>query len=159
MLAEEQVRSLISQYQVVVRRATQELQVNHQAEINDWGFAINGRRAKSGRLSPTGGEFRPHGIGCAFEFDGWRADVDYGPDGRCDGFDVWRLALFSESNAGVPKVDENTIKAVLNHWEAAGIIRHFSESPGSHLFFFVREPVAVGLPDQLSAAACGIESR
>lgn len=159
MLAEEQVRKLISQYQEVARRATHELQANHHAEIRPWGVVIDGRRAKSGCLSATGGSFRPHGIGCAFDFDGWTIDVDYGPDGRCDGFDAWRLALFSESNTGVPKLKEDSIKAVLEHWEAAGEIRHFTESLGSHLFYFAREPQTADVPDQRISEIPTVPSR
>ncbi len=35
-----------------------------------------------------------HGMGCYFEFDGGTIDVDFGPGGRCDGFDAYRLQSY-----------------------------------------------------------------
>jgi hypothetical protein len=39
----------------------------------------------------NGVSYNFHGVGCYFEFDGGHIDIDFGPDGRCDGFDEFRL--------------------------------------------------------------------
>ncbi|WP_448654326.1 DUF6896 domain-containing protein [Pseudomonas fluorescens] len=36
-----------------------------------------------------------HGIGCRVYLPGICIDFDYGPDGRVDGFDAWRLYIYA----------------------------------------------------------------
>jgi len=38
-----------------------------------------------------------HGVGCLLVFPEYEVDFDFGPDGRIDGFDLWRLGLYVES--------------------------------------------------------------
>ena len=41
-----------------------------------------------------GHTFNFHGGGCFFEFENGTIDIDFGPNDRCDGFDVYRLFDF-----------------------------------------------------------------
>lgn len=41
-----------------------------------------------------------HGVGCCVEFGTKTIDFDYGLEGRCDGFDAWRLSIYADSLAG-----------------------------------------------------------
>jgi hypothetical protein len=52
---------------------------------------------KEGKLA---GEisFNFHGGGCYFEFDIGTIDIDFGPDGRCDGFDQYRVYDFLKTS-------------------------------------------------------------
>ncbi|PVD52885.1 hypothetical protein DC498_08160 [Terrimonas sp.] len=42
--------------------------------------------------------FRFHGRGCFFKYDGGEIDIDFGPKGRFDGFDLYRIKKFLETN-------------------------------------------------------------
>jgi len=48
---------------------------------------------KEGKLS-DGTYFNFHGAGVYFQFENGEIDVDFGPNGRCDGFDFGRLKHF-----------------------------------------------------------------
>jgi hypothetical protein len=48
-----------------------------------------------GRLG-DGAEYHFHGIGCCVERGDVEVDWDFGPDGRADGFDTWRLWRFAK---------------------------------------------------------------
>lgn len=39
-----------------------------------------------------------HGGGCYFEFDSGTIDIDFGPNGRCDGFDQYRIYDFLKTS-------------------------------------------------------------
>ncbi|MCL6700924.1 hypothetical protein [Pseudomonas sp. T1.Ur] len=53
-----------------------------------------------------------HGVGCAVNLPHVLVDFDYGPDGRTDGFDAWRLFIYaSELPEKHPKYQS---KEVLN---------------------------------------------
>jgi hypothetical protein len=53
-----------------------------------------------------------HGVGCAVKLPHVLVDFDYGPDGRIDGFDAWRLFIYaSELPEKYPKYQS---KEVLN---------------------------------------------
>ena len=41
--------------------------------------------------------FRFHGSGCHLDSDQGEVEFDFGPDGRHDGFDGWRLWIFAQS--------------------------------------------------------------
>jgi hypothetical protein len=53
---------------------------------------------KEGKLLDFNITFSFHGGGCYFEFEGGTIDIDFGPNGRCDGFDSFRLFDFVETN-------------------------------------------------------------
>ncbi|MHA3913787.1 DUF6896 domain-containing protein [Halovulum sp. GXIMD14793] len=68
-------------------------QIGETHPLHSWR---SGHLLQKGRLGENlGYEF--HGVGCAFTFPDCRVDFDFGPDGRTDGFDVWRLGLFVDS--------------------------------------------------------------
>lgn len=75
-------------------------------------------RARRLNLIPKEGEiegvrFNFHGGGCFFEFQNGCIEVDFGPDGRCDGFDEFRLFDFLQSNGSNKYksiLDENLFK-------------------------------------------------
>lgn len=48
---------------------------------------------KSGVLR-DGVEYELHGIGCCFHFSDFEVDFDFAPNGRADGFDLWRLGKY-----------------------------------------------------------------
>ena len=46
-----------------------------------------------------------HGGGCYFEFENGTIDIDFGPDGRCDGVDPYKLYDFLETTNHKRHVD------------------------------------------------------
>lgn len=65
-------------------------------------------------------------------------DFDFGPNGRFDGFDAWRLHLFAES---MPQYNQfahvDCVQTHLTELFNRGLIRKFDDVVGSHLYFFV----------------------
>lgn len=52
-----------------------------------------GQLAQTGYL-PGDVEYELHGVGCFFSFPDFDVDFDFGPGGRSDGFDLWRLGKY-----------------------------------------------------------------
>lgn len=52
---------------------------------------------REGTIDAAAAEYSFHGIGCLVIRDGVWVDFDFGPGGRFDGFDAWRLHLFADS--------------------------------------------------------------
>ena len=82
--------------------------------------------------------FRFHGVGFEFRCRGVGVEVDLGPDGRCDGFDAWRLSLFAEQSPELARSwplarVEAGLEALLN----AGVVHEPKWSPSPHLLYFV----------------------
>lgn len=102
-------------------------------------------RARRINLIPKEGEtlegfkFNFHGGGCYFEFDNSRIDVDFGPNGRCDGFDSFRLYDFLQTS----KLDfkdvllEENIRTEISRLEDEGIIVQPNEYPNPALFYLL----------------------
>ena len=57
-----------------------------------------GTVSRRGKLRHRAG-YEFHGVGCRVLWDGRRVDFDYGPEGRIDGFDLWRLQMYLQDNA------------------------------------------------------------
>ncbi len=85
-----------------------------------------------------------HGIGCCVEFGTLVVDFDFGPNGRFDGFDAWRLHLFAES---MPQYNQfanvDCVQTHLTELFNSGLIRKFDDVVGSHLYFFVESETSL----------------
>jgi len=80
--------------------------------------------------------YRFHGIGCCVEFAEAVVDFDFGPGGRIDGFDAWRLAIFARSVPLHPGfADDKPLDIELLALRDAGELFHIPGSLGSHLFY------------------------
>ncbi|MCS3839753.1 hypothetical protein HNR03_004367 [Pseudomonas sp. JAI111] len=73
-----------------------------------------------------------HGVGCAVYFPDLCVDFDYGPDGRTDGFDVWRLYIFAcELPTKYKKyADKKVLETDFNGYLTLGKFERMSKSPG-----------------------------
>lgn len=83
---------------------------------------------------PSGREYSFHGIGCRFVKDGVTTDMDFGPDGRIDGFDAWRLHLFARS-CYANKTSLNSIQTGLDKLLTSGAITKLNPTICNHLYF------------------------
>ncbi|HWE93874.1 MAG TPA: hypothetical protein VG269_07930 [Tepidisphaeraceae bacterium] len=131
---ERAVQGLIAEYQAAARSAVVALrEVSHSSDlIRDWR---SGRLKASGTLQQPRGQYRFHGVGCRFEIGGRTVDVDFGPAGRYDGFDAWRLQQFAESGQGGSSLNVAAIERGLAALASAGIITRSGADPAPHLYY------------------------
>jgi hypothetical protein len=132
------VRELIHMYVDATLRATEQLRRELHAE--DLLSAVHRHEVpRVGELS-DGTTFRFHGVGCLLQRDGVTLDFDFGPGGRADGFDAWRLSVFAQGRAADRTLhDESTIAEALDELERGGIIERAQLAPSPHLFYLVSE--------------------
>ena len=82
--------------------------------------------------------FRFHGAGCAVKTLDAEIDFDFGPDGRHDGFDAWRLHIFAESQPQVyPEFqDMALVERALEELLHTDVIFSPRWLPSPHLLYF-----------------------
>ena len=62
---------------------------------------------------------------------------DFGPRGRHDGFDSWRLHMYAKSSKRFRDISNQLIiQSELDMMERENFIQHLDESVGSHLYYF-----------------------
>ena len=82
--------------------------------------------------------FHFHGCGCHFESDRGKIDFDFGPDGRHDGFDGWRLWILAQS---LPQDYPNlqrlaVVESLLGELVTDGLVTRPRWVPSPHLCYF-----------------------
>jgi len=89
------------------------------------------------RAAIGGVEFAFHGVGCRGTVAGIEVDFDFGPDGRTDGFDAWRLWDFArQSPEKYPRFQRREdLEVALHALAAAGEIRCTRSAPSPHLWY------------------------
>jgi hypothetical protein len=101
-------------------------------------------RARRINLIPQLGEieggvkFNFHGGGCFFEFDNGTIDIDFGPAGRCDGFDEFRLYDFlknTKSHMYKELLNEEVFKSQFQILIKEKIIVAPEWYPNPHLYY------------------------
>lgn len=126
--------NLISEYLTQVKEATDLLEASFGTKniLRLW------RSKKIPQRGPvTGGiTYELHGIGCRVYLSEICIDFDYGPDGRVDGFDAWRLYMYA---CEIPhKYEKYTDKEFLdrefNEFLKKGTAKKIKESM-SNLYF------------------------
>lgn len=141
-MAEEQdltraLRRLISEYQSHVSAFVQAFRSRFDVEdlLEAWN---EGEVPQAGTLDDrfeTRYEF--HGVGCRFESDRGEVNFDFGPDGRHDGFDGWRLWILAQSRPdNYPKFQRlEVVESVLGELVTDGLVVRPRWSPSSHLCY------------------------
>ncbi|MDI1433325.1 DUF6896 domain-containing protein [Polyangium sorediatum] len=128
----EQAWKLIERY---LERATQVVTLlQAQSREADLLRAVAARRLpREGRIEQRG-EYQFHGVGCAATLDGIDIDFDFGPEGRHDGFDAWRLREFASNwDEFLELQDENTWVEQLDEMARLGWIHSPRWEPSPHL--------------------------
>lgn len=99
-------------------------------------------RAKVLKIIPRQGvvngmEYYFHGRGCLFEYENDAIEVDFGPEGRCDGFDLYRLTFFWEHRKDrfedLP--NQKLIEEQFQRLISNGIIKKHPEEQEDHLYY------------------------
>src|SRR5437870_4146303 len=107
------VPTIIRTYQQMVARCVGALRT-HYATADLLPAWHQGTIPEEGQVLGEDGvtyQFRFHGGGCRCKVDGVDVDFDFGPQGRHDGFDAWRLAKYCRS-IGVQWDEERINKAI-----------------------------------------------
>ncbi|NCD68451.1 DUF6896 domain-containing protein [Mucilaginibacter agri] len=87
---------------------------------------------------PDGIHFTFHGNGCYFEFENGGIDVDFGPNNRCDGFDLYRLReywLMSKKSVYKNLTEEAFMQGKFDEIVKKGFICNPNWNPGKELFY------------------------
>ena len=128
------VLQLVLDYRRAVDVAVSALR--HQAGTDDlWSAIRSGTLAKRGRLIAPRGRYTFHGAGCCFEIARRTVDVDFGPDGRHDGFDAWRLGLYAETAFEWQHLPADQITAGLAELQSDGLVHEPKWMPSPHLLY------------------------
>jgi hypothetical protein len=132
--SEADVLQLIADYRRAARVAVAALcrQLGTTDLLSAWR---QGHAPRSGRLKQPPGQYEFHGAGCRFEISGRTVDVDFGTDGRYDGFDGWRLAAYARSAFEWADLASTRIDDLLRALEARGVIYKPGRGPAADLFY------------------------
>lgn len=84
-----------------------------------------------------GTRFTFHGVGCCVTSVDAEVDFDFGPEGRCDGFDGWRLWTLAESRPQeYPQFQRpEIVESVLGELVTEGIVIRPHRMPSPHLCY------------------------
>ncbi len=84
-------------------------------------------------------EYSFHGVGCSVDFEDCFVDFDFGPSGRVDGFDAWRLYQFAKQfpEKYSQLKSKKVIESGLSKLESLGVIKCPKWHPSTHLFYKV----------------------
>jgi hypothetical protein len=85
----------------------------------------SGTIPKSGELCCGRSKYRFHGSGCYFENESCRIDIDFGPGGRYDGFDAYRLHRFSLENGDSNVLPLDKIQTEIVELLSEGLLQSF----------------------------------
>lgn len=89
----ETLEDLINEYLKQIQQATELLERSFGTRdiLELWWTNKIPRRG----VVTDGVEYEPHGVGCSVYISDLCIDLDYGPGGRVDGFDPWRLYMYA----------------------------------------------------------------
>jgi len=128
-------RELIREYQDAVRGIVSALRRGFGRD--DFLSATRrGEVPKEGSIGKV--EFSFHGVGCRGTKDGVEVDFDFGPDGRTDGFDAWRVWDFAKKNAAKYPTfqDCESVDEAMRRLERSGEIECPHTAPSPHLWYW-----------------------
>ena len=107
-----------------------------QAGTDDlWAAIRAGSLPRRGRLTTPRGRYAFHGIGCRFDIARRTVDVDFGPDGRHDGFDAWRLDLYAKSAFEWQHISADQVASGLAKLLSDGLVYQPRWEPSPHLLY------------------------
>jgi hypothetical protein len=113
-------------------------QLRQELPCQDLLRAVNSGAVPREGILPSGARYRFHGVGCSIEDSTLSIDFDFGPDGRSDGFDAWRLQTFGEQLPEFAFIcDLESIENGLEHLRKEGVVTQPHWPPSEHLFYLV----------------------
>jgi uncharacterized protein DUF6896 len=131
----DQLRALIDDYIAAVARAVAVLR-GHFGDIDFLRAIVSRQVRRVGRIGQVSYEF--HGVGCWVRLGDCEVDFDFGPGGRHDGFDAWRLHLFAEQSVRHQALSElDRVEAGLEVLALRGVVHAPRLEPSRHLWYLV----------------------
>jgi hypothetical protein len=98
--------------------------------------AVSSRKVPRGGTLHGGARYHFHGIGCSIEDPTLNIDFDFGPKGRSDGFDAWRLLAFARQLPEFSALhDRKVIENGLEELRRDGTVVQPHWAPSPHLFY------------------------
>ncbi len=86
----------------------------------------------------SGGIYEFHGVGCRVSRSEASVDFDFGPNGRTDGFDAWRLSSYARETGKYPEFHSEAVTdAALAELDRAGLVFRPGWQPSPHLYYCV----------------------
>jgi hypothetical protein len=133
-----EVLQLIADYQRCARAAVAALR--RQTRATDLLAALRkGQIKRSGRLQERRARYSFHGIGCRFEMADRVIDVEFGPSGRHDGFDSWKLQQFAESAFEWRHLTARAIESGIKQLRISRVATHPNLEPSPHLIYLTED--------------------
>lgn len=77
-----------------------------------------------------------HGVGCRVVAKSVIIDFDFGPGGRIDGFDAWRLSLFAQNSEFHDLSDLGKLEREIKELEKEATIVKPRLLPSRHLYYW-----------------------
>lgn len=129
--------NLIKDYQETARIGVEQFknEFNTNEILAGW---MERKFPQEGTLN-TGTMYYFHGVGCLFTVGGIDVDVDFGPDNRSDGFDLWRLSCFVDEKKEKYEIYSHNKELLEKHFnmlENDNVIFKSDVWPGSTLYYF-----------------------
>ena len=124
----QELRELIHQYQLDVRRVVDEFEMIYGRRdlLAGWGQKAF---PSSGKLNEVVVSYRFHGVGLWANLNGKEVDFDFAPNDDHNGFDAWRLMLYAESMGLQEQWPKERITRLLANMESSAMIhRKYSRS-------------------------------
>lgn len=143
-----ELRSLILDYQARVAQACRLIRERLGLTIDNPFQCVEPSVPRRGWLDDAQTiSYMFHGIGCRVMFGKVEVDFDFGPGGRFDGFDAWRLSLFAKTVRKYSAfADDGRLRPELNTLLAAGELIDFPDEPGSQLLYLPDSPTETPRP-------------
>jgi hypothetical protein len=125
---------LIQRYVAVASRYAQTLRSELQHQ--DLLHAVRSHLVPEAGAMQSGAKYRFHGVGCSIDDSRVSIDFDFGPQGRSDGFDAWRLHAFAREFAEFASLhDLKVIEQGLIELTREGRVIQPCWSPNPHLLY------------------------
>jgi hypothetical protein len=135
---ENELLSLISEYITTANYYCNTMQKYFNVE--DLLLGWKSKKIQSeGEIEKFNIKYHFHGVGCLFEKFDFLIDIDFGSEGTCGGFDLWKLKKFLKNKSINEKynvfMDENRLEETFNLLVKDKIIFCPKTYPSPHLFY------------------------
>ncbi len=126
------INNYLSEIQNAVKLMKESL--GHDDILDAW---MNRKVAKEGQLTSEL-SYKFHGVGCFLIYDNYDINFDFGPNGRFDGFDEWRLRDYiSQKKYDFPEYQNpSKLEKDFEKLKSLGVIVCPRWEPSKHLYYY-----------------------
>jgi hypothetical protein len=133
-----QVRHVAEEYLAMVRFMIEKLREAYRIE-SDVLHSVNRHIVpREGQLN-DGTEFYFHGVGCTFDAAHTTINMDFGPEGRIDGFSAGHLWQYMQDNGIETNLTLADVQKAIGDLVAGGEVVCPKLLPSPHLCYFVEK--------------------